>query len=162
MRRLSTPAPEAADILEALEKDHGGSLIATQETGIEFDVYLDRDRSVVQRVIRAPRILGCGGGWKTRLLRRESVFGNGLADAELERLSFLSKRCAEVIQVVAKIVRHGWESRDPTNGPSPSNRQMLETELGDIRIAIALLADAGNVSAENIAVPSIGRATEPG
>ena len=140
--------PEAADILEALDLGRGGSLLAIQSTGIEaallrladlawapgqdrghavhlvaarihLAVYLDRDRSGDRRVKRAARVTEDGGGWNTLPLWQESSFDNGLGAAELERLAFLAEECAEAIQVVAKIVRHGWESRDPTRAGGP-------------------------------------------
>jgi len=61
----------------------------------------------------------------------------GLTPAELERLALLSEECAEVIQAVAKIQRHGYESAYPVGGPT--NRERLEKELGDVRYAIHLM-----------------------
>ena len=184
-------APEAADILEALESGRGGSLIATQGTGIEdallrlasgaaesgpaigravrlvaagiyLVIHLDRDHSGARGVERGARLTRSGDGWKTRLLWQESAFDNGLRAGELVRLAGLSEECAEAIQAVAKILRHGWESRDPIDASSPTNRQMLETELGDLRFAVAALTQAGDVSAERIADAAIGRAADPG
>ena len=130
--------------------------------GIHLVVHLDRDHSGTRGVKRTARLTQSGDGWKTRLLGQESAFDNGLRAGELERLAFLSEECAEAIQAVTKILRHGWESRDPTNASSPTNRQMLETELGDLRFAVAALTQAGDVSAERIAGAAIGRAADPG
>ena len=182
--------PEAADILEAIDLGRGGSLLAIQSTGIEaallrladlawapgqdrghavhlvaarihLAVYLDRDRSGDRRVKRAARVTEDGGGWKTLPLWQESSFDNGLGAAELERLAFLAEECAEAIQVVAKIVRHGWESRDPTRAGGPTNRQMLETGRGDIRFATARLTDTGDLSAESIWAAPLRRVLYP-
>lgn len=68
---------------------------------------------------------------------------NQLTAAEDERLALLSEECAEVIQVIAKIQRHGYDSRHPSGGPI--NRALLEQELGDIYSALRMLAEAGDV-----------------
>ena len=58
---------------------------------------------------------------------------NGLSPAQVERLAILAEECAEVIQVVNKILRHGYQA----NGHD--NRIALEHELGDLRWAQSLL-----------------------
>lgn len=63
---------------------------------------------------------------------------NKLSPAEAERLALLAEECGEVIQVVGKILRHGYESYHPDN-PSISNRQLLEKEIGDVRAAVSIL-----------------------
>jgi hypothetical protein len=37
---------------------------------------------------------------------------NQLTDAEAERLALLAEECGEVVQVIGKILRHGYESYD--------------------------------------------------
>jgi len=64
---------------------------------------------------------------------------NKLAPAEAERLALLAEECAEVIQVVGKILRHGYESYHPSNGGMP-NRSLLEKELGDVGAIVAMMA----------------------
>lgn len=90
------------------------------------------------------------------------MFDNGLSPAELERLAFLAEECAEAIQSVGKIVRHGYESCDPTRSPTPTNRRALETELADVHFAISLLAQAGDVSQRNIEAAISSRVANPG
>lgn len=91
---------------------------------------------------------------------------NRLTPAEHERLAYLMEECGEVIQIIGKIMRHGYESRDPTKATptfddnrggqdgwrntSPTNRQMLESELGDVRRGIAMLTMAGDVREQHI------------
>lgn len=63
---------------------------------------------------------------------------NKLTPAETERLSMLAEECAEVIQVVGKILRHGYESSNPTIPREhgvfiPTNYGDLIKELEDIR-----------------------------
>jgi NTP pyrophosphatase (non-canonical NTP hydrolase) len=57
---------------------------------------------------------------------------------EAERLHLLQEECAEVIQAVSKVLRHGWDQRHPSR-PSLSNRQDLEAEVGHLRFALGLL-----------------------
>lgn len=77
-------------------------------------------------------------------------FSNRLTPAEDERLAFLMEECGEAIQVIGKIMRHGFDSRDPTVAASPTNRRMLEKELGDIQTAILLLVEAMDVDEKRI------------
>lgn len=58
--------------------------------------------------------------------------------AELERLALLAEEAAEVIQIVGKIIRHGYESYHP-NDPDTTNRMLLEKELGHLKYAILLM-----------------------
>ena len=58
---------------------------------------------------------------------------NRLEEDELERLAILSEDCAEVIQMVQKIIRHGYESTNPDVQHSPSNRIFLSREVGQLR-----------------------------
>lgn len=56
---------------------------------------------------------------------------NGLTPAEAERLAMLTEECAEVIQIIGKILRHGYESYHPED-PQTTNRMRLMDELNDI------------------------------
>jgi NTP pyrophosphatase (non-canonical NTP hydrolase) len=83
-------------------------------------------------------------------------FSNQLSDAELERLAILSEEMGEAQQAIGKIIRHGYESFDPTKSEEMfietegTNRRWLEKELGDVRWAIGLLCAAGDVEHGNI------------
>lgn len=66
---------------------------------------------------------------------------NKLTPAEAERLAILAEECAEVIQVVGKILRHGYESYDPTTEGAPRNRELLVKELSDVEAAMHLIRD---------------------
>lgn len=65
---------------------------------------------------------------------------NGLSPAEAERLDILAEECAEVIQAVSKIKRHGYHSRHSLG--SPSNREHLLAEIGDVSAAVGLMLRA--------------------
>jgi hypothetical protein len=56
---------------------------------------------------------------------------NNLTPAEQERLVIVQEECAEVIQIICKILRHGYESYHPDDD-TKSNRELLEKELGDL------------------------------
>ena len=66
---------------------------------------------------------------------------NGLTPAQAERLAMLAEECGEVIQIIGKILRHGYESYHPNN-PSVTNRTLLGRELTDlIAVAASLCRD---------------------
>lgn len=69
---------------------------------------------------------------------------NKLTNPEIERLSCLIEECGEVIQVVGKIQRHGFEHRHPKYGNRP-NRENLTAEIADLLIAIERMIDNGDV-----------------
>ena len=56
--------------------------------------------------------------------------------AQLERLAILMEECGEIQQAIGKVLRHGWEGRYD-NGVT--NREQLEIEIGDVRVAIRML-----------------------
>ena len=77
-----------------------------------------------------------------------TTFSTGLSDAEHERLALLAEECAEVIQVVGKILRHGYESTHPDGGPN--NRSLLAKEIGDMQLATQLCIDAKDFDNEEM------------
>lgn len=77
---------------------------------------------------------------------------NRLSEAEAERLALLSEECGEVVQIVGKILRHGYESHNPFDPQKRSNRSLLEKEIGDVCAAMEILDSAGDIRE-----PEIGR-----
>jgi hypothetical protein len=71
---------------------------------------------------------------------------NDLTPAELERLAYLAEEMCEAGQMIGKILRHGYDSRDPTKASSPNNRVLLERELGDVLRAIRMMTDADDLT----------------
>jgi len=69
-----------------------------------------------------------------------------LTPDEQERLACLSEECAEVIQIINKIWRHGYESTHPSNPEGPTNRIMLETELGHVMFWLDRMAEVGDIN----------------
>lgn len=64
---------------------------------------------------------------------------NKLTPAETERLALLAEECGEVVQIIGKTLRHGYESTNPVTGDGVTNRTKLELELGDIMAALRLM-----------------------
>lgn len=75
---------------------------------------------------------------------------NNLTPAEAERLALLAEECAEVVQIVGKILRHGYDSSNPLVDASPTNKQNLEKELGDVELVVDMLKSCGDVDADAI------------
>ena len=73
---------------------------------------------------------------------------NNLTKEEIERLAILSEEAGEVIQIVGKILRHGYDSVNPNN--NRSNFFQLELELADLTFAINLLINNGDINAKRI------------
>lgn len=70
---------------------------------------------------------------------------NQLTPAETERLAILAEEMGECIQVIGKILRHGYDSRNPLMPLSETNRENLMKELGDVELAIYLMAEARDI-----------------
>jgi NTP pyrophosphatase (non-canonical NTP hydrolase) len=73
---------------------------------------------------------------------------NQLSPAQAERLFYLLEELGETQQAIGKILRHGYESRDPTKTTptSPTNREHLQNELGDVIRAVQMLWDARDLN----------------
>ena len=76
------------------------------------------------------------------------TFDNQLNPAQTERLAILSEECGEVIQIVGKILRHGYKSYDPTvdEMKQKPNCALLEKELGDLLWSISKLDEAADIN----------------
>lgn len=78
-----------------------------------------------------------------------------LTKAEIERLAILAEEAGEVVQAVGKVLRHGWESTHPDGGPT--NREVLERELGDLIGVQRFLCRAGDLDGARIDVAAMSR-----
>jgi len=65
-----------------------------------------------------------------------------LSSEEIEALAILAEECGEVIQAVAKILRHGPDQRYP-DSRSSSNSEWLSVEVGDVFAAVDIAAKQG-------------------
>jgi hypothetical protein len=72
------------------------------------------------------------------------TFSTGLNAAQLERLAILSEEMGEAQQVIGKILRHGLDSQHPNGGPT--NRELLEIELGHVLFAVKLLKRSNDLN----------------
>ncbi len=77
---------------------------------------------------------------------------NQLTPSQDELLAVLAEECAEVVVAITKIQRHGLESRDPTTSNSPTNREALTRELGDVLAAISLVVEGEIVDGDRVAL----------
>lgn len=71
-----------------------------------------------------------------------------VSPAELERLVVYVEEVGESLQAVGKVLRFGWDSTHPDGGPT--NRQLLEKEIADVKLGIGLLdgSELGNHSGD--------------
>lgn len=76
----------------------------------------------------------------------DTKFETGLADAETERLAILAEECGEVIQIVGKILRHGYASHNPLSPYPIQNRGLLAKEIGDLRWIISLMLSESDIA----------------
>lgn len=70
---------------------------------------------------------------------------NKLTPAETERLAYLAEECGEVIQIVGKILRHGYESHNPFDPLKTNNRLLLQNELTNVLQAITRMKTNGDL-----------------
>jgi NTP pyrophosphatase (non-canonical NTP hydrolase) len=73
-----------------------------------------------------------------------------LSDAEIERLAKLAEECAEVIQVVGKILVHGWNSFHPRDPEAVTNRAHLEEEIGNVTHMVNFMSSRGDISMDKV------------
>jgi hypothetical protein len=55
-----------------------------------------------------------------------------MTEAERERLAMLAEEAGEIVQMVGKILRHGYESYHPEDPNKTTNRVHLTNELNDL------------------------------
>lgn len=71
---------------------------------------------------------------------------NRLTPAQAERLALLAEEAGEVVQIVGKILRHGYDSHHPKRPEDGTNRSMLEREIGDITLIMDLMLAKDDIS----------------
>lgn len=78
---------------------------------------------------------------------QKTPFSN-LTNAEAERLAILAEECGEVVQMVGKVLRHGYRSSSPLKPKgSPNNRALLSMEIGHIYAAVRRMVEANDIDA---------------
>jgi hypothetical protein len=68
--------------------------------------------------------------------------------AEAERLALLAEEMGESVQIIGKILRHGYESS--SDDGAPSHREFLEKKLGDVKHAIDRLCKSHDLDRDYI------------
>lgn len=68
---------------------------------------------------------------------------NNLTPAQTERIAKLSEELGEAQQVIGKILLHGYRAQFQET--VYDNKGDLERELGDVKAAIQLMTDAGDL-----------------
>jgi hypothetical protein len=71
-----------------------------------------------------------------------------LTMGQIERLAILNEECAEVSQIIGKILRFGYESRFPADGKS--NKERLQEELRDVLVAALLLLENDDINPRSL------------
>ena len=74
---------------------------------------------------------------------------NKLTPAQIELLAKLSEEAGEVVQAIGKILRRGFDRKNPHKG-GPTNRRHLEIELGDLHAAENALVTLGELKLRRI------------
>ena len=59
----------------------------------------------------------------------------------VERLAILSEECADVQQMIGKILRHGIMSYHPDDPSKATNQDVLANKLGDLLHAVGIVMD---------------------
>ena len=82
------------------------------------------------------------------------TFSNGLTKCETERLVMLAEEAGEIVQAVGKTLRHGYYSRHPMG--SENNKAMLERELRDLKMVVAMMEKSNDISSSVVKLPRRG------
>ena len=70
---------------------------------------------------------------------------NELTPAEAERLALLAEELGETTHAIGKILRHGYESKNPYHPTGQTNREALEKEVADVYVAVRMMFEAGDI-----------------
>lgn len=77
---------------------------------------------------------------------------NGLSEAEQERLVKLIEEASEIIHIGSKILRHGYNSKNPYEPIGYTNRELLEKEIADFSYASARMAEHEDISTHRTSI----------
>lgn len=72
-----------------------------------------------------------------------------MTEAERERLIMLAEEAGEVVQIVGKILRHGYESYHPDDPLQVTNREHLTNEIRDIDGIIYGMLENGDLKLDD-------------
>ena len=69
-----------------------------------------------------------------------------MTEAERERLAMLAEEAGEIVQMVGKILRHGYDSYHPNDEKKTPNCWLLQDELNDLAAVVYGMQEAGDIS----------------
>lgn len=72
-----------------------------------------------------------------------------LNPAQSERVDLMIEECSEVIQILTKIKRFGFDSFNPNDPEKTSNRELLSREISDFMIVSSLMAVSDGIPLDN-------------
>lgn len=76
---------------------------------------------------------------------------NELTLGQAERLAMLSEEAGEIVQIIGKILRHGYDSQHPDElNTQIDNRHNLCKEIGDFTGVMRAMVRSGDISAPKI------------
>jgi len=70
-----------------------------------------------------------------------------LTAGQAERLAMLAEECGEVIQIIGKILRHGYAGHHPDD-PTTTNLHLLVKELRDVNAVLKAMGKAELINAD--------------
>ena len=62
-----------------------------------------------------------------------------------ERLSMLLEEAGEVIQICGKVLRHGYDSSNPLEDHTGTNKELLEKELQDLYTLMYIMSERNDI-----------------
>lgn len=65
-------------------------------------------------------------------------------DEQTEQLAVLAEEMGEALQIVGKVLRHGYQSSNPNDPDRVSNRKLLAREVGDVLHAVCMMIEGGH------------------
>lgn len=68
-----------------------------------------------------------------------------MTEAERERLAMLAEEAGEIVQIIGKILRHGYESYHPDDIERTTNRVLLQNELTDLWAVMYGMKQSGDI-----------------
>ena len=72
-------------------------------------------------------------------------------DKVMEALGLMQEECAEIIQIISKIRRFGFDSRNPYDESGKNNYELLNDEVGDFELLKRYLREIGIINSNLIA-----------
>lgn len=119
-----------------------------------------REHSVEYHHITAPALIR---DWEEVLACEDTTTAhyNKLTEAQQERLVALIEECSEVVHIGCKILRHGYKEYHPAVGPSVTNLDTLEEELGNLVLAYERMITNNDVNGNRIYNKKVERASKP-